>query len=527
MPVNNDRLFKWGVMLVLIYPFLSVTLLFFPSVMSPWLFEVVFQVTAFLSMCAWYTGIVGFLMIVAHYFSTTGREEKRYRRLDYMVIVALVALTAGIALIFRAYFVAEPHPYYEGFVRYLHLGWFVCLGACVLGWAYGLLRFRIRWVMLCSAAAMTLSFLPQIPYNAPEFIETFLMPSENAPDPSASLETTDEQPPLDSAVIQDGEDSVRIKNNKATPSTIYLGGMFLFLFVLVYTWMRWGGTLLKNGSSGDGANFDSLPRPTGGSAYVMGEAYLFLALPLVIVTAIGLSGLQTQRSLFSYNILAMLEAGLVMVTAVSLLLVLPRLGRLSPERLERTDRGLHRMVLFLLLFPVGGSLAILYERMAGGTLNPCAAVGLGSLFHALIRQGFLLAAVLLWFRGVQKKRPLLAVCGGIVFVSLLVPQAVLSSLYPHVPFPSDVEASVSNDDSVLEEEEKDIPQDSTTVSESDVASYCERMRMPWGTNRVHLIFFPRYIHMHATALLLFTLMRFWGDVFSRGEASPEEGPAPT
>lgn len=525
MPVNNDRLFKWGVMLMLIYPFLSVILLFFPSVMSPWLFEVVFQVTTFLSMCGLYTGIVGFLMIVVHYFNTTGREEKRYRRLDYMMIVALVALTAGIALIFRAYFVAEPHPYYESFVRYLHLGWFVCLGACVLGWAYGLLRFRIRWVMLCSASAMTLSFLPQIPYNAPEFIETFLMPSENAPDPSASLETTDEQPPLDSAAIQDVEDSVRIKNNRATPSTIYLGDMFLFLFALVYTWMRWGGTLLKNGSSGDGGNPDEIPHHTGGRTYALGETYLLLALPLVIVAAIGLSFLQMQVLLFTYNTAALLEAGLVVVTAGILLLVIPRLGRLSPERLDKTDRRFRQVLFFLLLFPLGGILAIVYERMVGGTLNPYAAVGFASLFHATTQQAFLLAALLLWLWGVQKKHALCAVCGGIVFVSLLGPQVVLSSLYPHVSFSSDVEASGVVDDSVWQESGADLLPDDAETSKSDAARYCERMNMPWGSNPVRLLFFPRYIRMHVTALLLFTLMRFGADVFPKEEASPHEEPA--
>lgn len=525
MTVDNDRLFKWGVTLVLAYPFLSATLLFFPSVMSPWLFEVVFQVSMLLFTCAGYACIAGFLMIVAHYFRTGGREAKRYRGLDYLVIVALIALAAGTALILRAYFIAEPHPYYEDFVRYLHLGWFVCLSACVLGWAYGLWRLRIRWVMLCSASALALSFLPQIPYNAPEFIETFLMPSENSPDPPASLETTDEQPPLDSAGIQDGEDSVRIKNNKATPSTVHLGSMFLFLFVLVYTWMRWGGTLLKSGSSGDGGNPETIPYQTGGWAYAIGEIYLLLALPLVVAAAIGLSFLQTRCPIFTYNTVALLEAGLVVVTAVVLLLVLPRLGRLSPERLDKTDRGLRRVLLFLLLFPLGTGLAIVCERMVGGTLNPYAATGFGSLIRVALQNVFLFAALLLWFWGVQKKHALYAVCGGILFVSLLVPQAVLSSLYPQVPFPSDVEASGIVDDSGPQE--TDMPSGNAGTPKSDAADYCERVRMPWGTNRVHLIFFPQYIRMHVTVLLLFTLMRFWGDVFSRGKASPEEEPALT
>jgi len=531
MTLDNDRLFKWGVVLLLAYPLLSMILIFSPlfslSEMSLWLFDFLLQVTTLPVTCAAYACIAGFLMIVAHYFRTGGRETKRYRGLDYLAIVALIALAAGTALILRAYFIAEPPPYYEGFVRYLHLGWFVCLGACVLGWAYGLWRLRIRWVMLCSVSALALSFFPQIPYNAPEFIEAFVMPVEYAPDPAASLETADEQLPLDTTVIQDGEDTVAVESNTATRSIVHLGSVFPFLFVVVYTWMRWGGKILKRGPSGEGADYNALPHPVGGWAYVMGEAYLLLALPLVVVAAIGLSGLQTQRSLFSYNIVALLEAGLVVVTAASLLLVLPRLGRLSPERLEKTDRGLRRILLLLILFPVGSSLAIVYDRMTGGTLNPCASVGLGSLFHAFIQQGVLLAAVLLWFRGVQKKQVLLAVSGGILFVVLLSPPAVLSTRYPHVPFPPQVDVSTNNDHPVLEEGEKNLPEDTTTTSASDAARFCERMRMPWGTNRAHFIFFPRYIHLHAAALLLFTLMRFWADVFSEKQASQQEEPALT
>ncbi len=529
MTVDNDRLFKWGVVSLLAYPLLSMipifSPLFFPSEMSLWLFEFLLRVSTLLVTCAAYACIAGFLMIVAHYFRTGGRETKRYRGLDYLVIVALIVLLAGTASIFWAYFIAERPPYYEGFVRYLHLGWFVCLGASVLGWAYGLWRLRIRWMMLCSVSALALSFFPQIPYNAPEFIEAFMMPAEYAPDPAASLEITDEQPPLDATIIQDGENAAGLENTTATRSIVHLGGVFPFLLVVVYTWMRWSGRVLKRDPFREGADSNALPHPAGGWAYVMGEAYLLLALPLVIVTAIGLSGLQTQRSLFSYNTLALLEAGLVAVTAVSLLLVLPRQGRLSPERLEKTDRGFRRIVLLLILFPVGSSLAIVYDRMTGGTLNPSAAVGLGSLFHALIRQGVLLAAVLLWFRGVQKKQALLAVSGGILFVVLFSPPAVLSTLYPHVPFPPNVEVSTNNDHPVLEEGGKDMPQDNTTASASDAARFCERMRMPWGTNRAHFIFFPRYIHLHASALLLFTLMRFWADVFSEKQASQPEEPA--
>jgi len=385
MTVDNDRLFKWGVALLIVLPFLMVILPFiFPSEMSPWLFEFFFLITTLLGTCAMYACIAGFLMIVAHYFRTGGRETKRYRGLDYLVIVALIALVVGTAFFSWAYFVAEMPLSYKGFVHYLHLGWFVCLGASVLGWAYGLWRLRIRWVMLCSVSALALSFLPQIPYNDPEFIEMFMLPMEHAPDPAASLETADEQLPFDTTVIQDGEDTVAVESNTATRSIVHLGSVFPFLFVVVYTWMRWGGKMLKKGPAGEGADYNALPHPAGGWAYVMGETYLLLALPLVIVTAIGLSGLQTQWSLFTYNIVALLEAGLVVVTAASLLLVLPRLGRLSPERLEKTDRGLRRIVLLLILFPVGGSLAIVYDRMTGGTLNPYAAVGLGSLFHTLI-----------------------------------------------------------------------------------------------------------------------------------------------
>ena len=143
MTVDNDRLFKWGVVSLLAYPLLSMipifSPLFFPSEMSLWLFEFLLRVSTLLVTCAAYACIAGFLMIVAHYFRTGGRETKRYRGLDYLVIVALIVLLAGTASIFWAYFIAERPPYYEGFVRYLHLGWFVCRApVCLDGrMAYG------------------------------------------------------------------------------------------------------------------------------------------------------------------------------------------------------------------------------------------------------------------------------------------------------------------------------------------------------------------------------------------------------
>jgi len=85
--------------------------------------------------------------------------------------------------------------------------------------------------------------------------------------------------------------------------------------------------------------------------------------------------------------------------------------------------------------------------------------------------------------------------------------------------------STNNNHPIFEEGEKDLPEDTTTTSASDAARFCARMCMPWGTNRAPFIFFPRYIHLHVAALLLFTLMRFWADVFSEKKVSQQEEPA--
>ncbi|NLV46648.1 MAG: hypothetical protein GXY07_19375 [Candidatus Hydrogenedentes bacterium] len=526
MTVDNDRLFKWGIVLLLAYPFLSLALsLFFLLPLSILnIFLPIEQGVMYLFTPARYACIAGILLLVAHYFRTAGRDEKGNRCVYGVLVLALLLGGIGSLLVFLKFSVTEMSPFYEGFVRYLYLGRFLCLGACAFGWAYGLWRLRIRWVLFCSVLVLVVRFLPQIPYNSPAYFESFGLPLDNAPTQSSSLETSEEQPIPDNEVIEKEEDTV---DTVTTHTVVDFAPTMIFLFVLVYTWMRWGGTLLKGGSSGDGGNPDEIPHHAGGWLYVLGKTYLLLALPLVIVAAIGLSFLQTRVPLFNYNTAALLEAGLVIVTAGILLLVIPRLGRLSPERLDKTDRRLRQVLLFLLLFPLGSGLAIVYERMVGGTLNPYAATGFGSLIRVALQNVFLFAALMLWLWGVQKKHALYAVCGGIVFVSFLIPQAVLSSLYPQVPFSLKVDAFGYVEDSVWEESGADLLPGDAETSKSVAARNCERIDMPCGTNPVRLLFFPQYIRMHVTALLLFTLMRFWGDVFSRGKASPEEEPALT
>lgn len=526
MTVDNDRLFKWGIVLLLAYPFLSLALSLFLilplSILN--IFLPIEQGVRYLFTPARYACIAGFLLLVAHYFRTAGRDAKGNRCVYGVLVLALLLGGIGSLKVFLTFSFTEMSPFHEGFVRYLYLGRFLCLGACAFGWAYGLWRLRIRWVLFCSVLVLVVRFLPQIPYNSPAYFESFGLPLDNVPTQSSSLETSEEQPIPDNELIEKEEDTV---DTVTTHTVVDFAPTMLFLFVFVYTWMRWGGTLLKSGSSGDGGNPETIPYQTGGWAYAIGEIYLLLALPVVVAAAIGLSFLQTRYPIFTYNTVALLEAGLVVVTAVVLLLVLPRLGRLSPERLDKTDRGLRRVLLFLLLFPFGTGLAIVCERMVGGTLNPYAATGFGSLIRVALQNVFLLAALLLWFWGVQKKHALYAVCGGILFVSLLVPQAVLSSLYPQVPFSLKVDAFGYVEDTVWEESVEDLMPGDAESSKSVAARYYERIDMPWGTNPVRLLFFPQYIRMHVTALLLFTLMRFWGDVFSRGKASPKEEPALT
>lgn len=529
MTVDSDRLFKWGIVLLLAYPLVAASYVFLFSLpeLSGNLNLFLEQGYPHLFMLARYGGVAGLLMVVAHYFQSAGREEKRYRRLDYLVILLLFASVAVVVAVVCLNLTDRPGPY-KGFANFLFLGRLVIQAACVLGWAYGIWRLRMPWLLFCSVLVMALGSFPQIPNNAPDFARSFMVSQENASKYRSSLETSEEPQIPDSEVIENGEDRVQVTSSTSVLFSVDLGGMLYFLLIPVYTFMRWGGRLQKRGLLGTGGVPDMVSRSSDGWVYATGEACLFLALPLAVAGAVVLSFLQTQWPRFTWNTSALMEAGLVVLTAALMALVFPRVGVLSPKRLEKADRGLGRVLLFLLLFPVASGFAAVYEWVVEGTIFPASTVeSFGDLFYVAIWCGFHLAAVLVWYRGVQKKRPLLAVCGSIVFVSLLVPQAVLSSLYPHVPFPSDVEASLSNDDSVLEEGEKDIPQDNTTVSKSDVAHFCERMCMPWGTNRVHLIFFPQYIRMHVTALLLFTLMRFWGDVFSRGKASPEEEPALT
>lgn|GEM_PF-2545140 len=371
---------------------------------------------------------------------------------------------------------------------------------CLFAWAVSLWKRRRHLALLLSVCCLALTYLPSIPPNSEAFRHEFVTTDKDSD--TREIDAVEENKSLSS--VEPGGEVVEAPPVEVSAPVIDMGFGDLGLLALVYTWLRWGRrrgpTYLE---SEEAASPPSVYRKRPG-LYTVSEICLVTGLPLVMLFAFGLTYLQQRAPRITLNMAWLFETCLILLPMTALMFFYLQGEIPAAEPLKKTRSGLSVAVLFLAILAVAACTRFLWRLAGDGALDT---IGANPALPWKVAYRLVpLAGCLLWFWGLRKDAGMLAMCGGLLFVSFFEPYSLMRPPLSHTESRSASMAATPPGNSQEAAEAGALTSKEEDARPQDTQHHPAAMDFPLGTDPARNIFFRGYISFHAAALLLVTLM---------------------
>lgn len=256
------------------------------------------------------------------------------------------------------------------------------------------------------------------------------------------------------------------------------------------------------------------------AGYTQGEAIVLLFLPGLMVLYLIMAWIQHNIPLFTLNMVAVLDGGLIALLLFGLALIFRGIRNVSDERLRGTDWFLRILLVFLVIASLLAVISAIRTiiNMHFAITVPAAYLrqypGYGPMVYQLLNCVALTVGAILWLHGIHRQLPVRALCGAFLFVILS--QAFFYEITHYMP--GETPASIPHDaqmSSLIDDE----PGENMAPTTAAHAGAHSLPAFPAGSDKSPAWSIPSLgtLQFYFVVLMLFTFIRF-------GRACPRTQP---